>query len=430
MLDLRFIRNKPDVVRAGLEKRGAEAALDRLLALDGQWRAKVHTVEQLKNERNTVSEEIGRLKKTGADASQEIEHMRIVSGQIKAMDQEIKTLEEELRSLLLLIPNIPHASVPLGGEEDYAVIRFWGQPREFDFHPKPHWDLGVELDILDFERAAKMAGARFCLYKGAGALLERALINFMLDLHTTEHGYTEMLPPFMVNADTMVGTGQLPKFAEDMFQVKNNGFYLIPTAEVPITNVYRDEVLSEDDLPIYITAYTPCFRAEAGAHGRDTRGLIRLHQFNKVELVKFVTPESSSDELEKLTENAERILQLLRLPYRVVALASADLGFSAAKTYDLEVWMPSYNDYKEISSCSNFEDFQARRANIRYRPADGGKLRLVHTLNGSGLAVGRTVAAIIENMQQSDGTVVVPEVLRPYMGGFECIEQKELIREA
>jgi len=430
MLDMRLVRSNPDLVRAGLQKRNAGKELDRLLDLDEQWRTRVFMVEQLKSERNAVSEKIGRLKKEGVDATAEIARMREAANQIKTMDKEIKMLDDELRSLLLLIPNLPHESVPVGADDSAnEVVRFWGEPPQFDFEPKPHWDIGADLDILDFERAAKLAGARFSLNKGAGALLERALVNFMLDLHTTEHGYTEILPPFMVNADCMIGTGQLPKFEEDMFQVKNNGYYLIPTAEVPVTNIFREEILAEDDLPLYMTAYTPCFRAEAGAHGRDTRGLIRVHQFNKVELVKLVTPETSYDELESLVANAERVLQLLRLPYRVSVLSTGDLGFSAAKTYDLEVWMPSYNDYKEISSCSNFEDFQARRANIRYRPADGGKLQFVHTLNGSGLAVGRTAAAILENMQQSDGTIVVPEVLRPYMGGFECIE-KGLIREA
>jgi len=327
-----------------------------------------------------------------------------------------------MEQILLNIPNLPHQSVPVGPDETANLeISRWGEPRQFDFEPQAHWDIGPNLDILDFERAAKLSGARFTVYKGAGARLERAVINFYLDIHTMQHGYREILPPFMVTGDCMIGTGQLPKFAEDMFKLEGKEMFLIPTAEVPLTNLYREEVLDVTDLPIYVTAYTPCFRAEAGSHGRDTRGVIRQHQFNKVELVKIVAPENSYEELEKLTANAEKVLQLLNLPYRKVLLSTGDMGFSSAKTYDLEVWMPCYNEYKEISSCSNCEDFQARRANIRYRPATGGKLQYVHTLNGSGVAIGRTVAAILENYQQEDGSVIIPEALRPYMGGIEVI---------
>ncbi|MGE5560540.1 MAG: serine--tRNA ligase [Chloroflexota bacterium] len=417
MLDLKFIRSNPDLVRAGLKKKKAEANLDALLALDEQRRAKLTEAEQLKARRNAVSEEVGRLKKAGQNADQIIAEMRQVSDQIKAHDEALKAIDAEIEEILHRIPNLPHDSVPVGDDERANVeIRRWSEPRKFDFQPKPHWDIGTDLGILDFDRAGKITGARFTVYRGLGAKLERSLISFMLDLHTSEHGYTEILPPFMVNGDSAFGTGQLPKFKDDMFMVANNGYFLIPTAEVPVTNLHRDEIIAGEELPIKYCAYSPCFRAEAGAAGRDTRGLIRQHQFQKVELVKLTTPETSYDELEKLTNDAERVLQLLELPYRVVLLSSGDMTFSSAKTYDLEVWLPSYESYKEISSCSNFEAFQARRMNARYRPAGGGKAEFVHTLNGSGLAIGRTVSAILENCQQADGSVLIPKVLRPYMG--------------
>lgn len=420
MLDLKFIRANPDLVRAGLRKKRAEANLDSLLALDEKRRVKLTEVEQLKARRNSVSEEVARLKKAGQNADAIIAEMRQVADRIKALDDEVKEIDAEIEEILHRIPNLPHDSVPVGDDERANVeVRRWGQPRQFDFEPRAHWDLGTQLDILDFDRAGKIAGARFTVYRGLGARLERALINFMLDLHTREHGYTEVLTPFMVNADSAFGTGQLPKFKDDMFMVANNGYFLIPTAEVPVTNLHRDEIIPGELLPLKYCAYSPCFRAEAGAAGRDTRGLIRQHQFQKVELVKFTTPESSYEELEKLTQDAERVLQLLELPYRVMVLSSGDMTFSSAKTYDLEVWLPSYNAYKEISSCSNFEAFQARRMNARYRPVGGGKAEYVHTLNGSGLAVGRTVAAILENYQRADGTVEVPRVLRQYMGTEE-----------
>jgi len=421
LLDMKFVRNNPQVVQDALLKRGSAVTLDEFLKLDQQRREKLFLVEQMKNRRNLVSEEIGRLKKAGKDAPEMQLEMRELSRQIKEIDEVYKDLENKLQRILLDIPNIPHETVPVGqSEADNQVVRTWGKPREFDFTPKPHWDLGEALDILDFERGGKVTGARFTFYKGFGASLERAVINFMLDLHTSQHNYVEVFPPFIVNRESMIGTGQLPKFAEDMFKIEGQEYYLIPTAEVPVTNLYRNEILDGARLPILHCAYSACFRAEAGAAGRDTRGLIRLHQFNKVELVKFCRPEDSYEELEKLTWNAERVLQILGLPYRVVVLCTGDLGFSAAKTYDIEVWLPSYQGYKEISSCSNFADFQARRAGIRFRNARG-KAELVHTLNGSGLAVGRTVAAILENCQESDGSVTVPEALRPYLGGLARI---------
>jgi seryl-tRNA synthetase len=423
LLDIKFVRANPELVIAGLKKRGASLTLNEFLALEQLRREKLGQVEVLKSERNTVSEEIGKMKKAGKNADQKVEEMRLVGQKIKELDNELKAIEEQLTEKLLTIPNLPHASVPVGTTDaDNQEIRTWGEIPQWDFEPKPHWDVGEGLNILDFERAGKVTGARFTFLKGYGARLERALLNFMLDLHTGEHGYTEVFPPFIVNSDSMVGTGQLPKFAEDMFKLEGTDYYLIPTAEVPVTNIYRDEILDGESLPIYHAAFSACFRAEAGAHGRDTRGLIRQHQFNKVELVKFVEPEESYNELKKLVQNAERVLQLLELPYRVVALCGGDLGFSSAKTYDLEVWLPSFNTYREISSCSNFEDFQARRANIRFRKGKKGKPQYVHTLNGSGLAIGRTVAAILENYQQADGTVVVPKVLRPYLGGVEIIK--------
>jgi seryl-tRNA synthetase len=423
LLDLKFVRNNPQLVKDGLIKRNMTTELiDQFLTIDESRRQKLVVVEQKKSRRNSVSEEIGRLKKAGQNTEDLVLEMRALSQEIKEHDEEIRAIEEELNNTLLAIPNLPHESIPVGPDDSCnREERQWGTPRNFPFPPKPHWELGEQLDILDFERAGKVTGTRFAFYKGLGARLERALINFMLDIHTNEHGYLELIPPFMVNSQSMTGTGQLPKFAEDMFHLENTDYYLIPTAEVPVTNFYREEILAEERLPIYHVAYSPCFRAEAGAHGRDTRGLIRQHQFNKVELVKFCPPANSYEELEKLTANAETILQRLELPYRVVCLSSGDLGFSAAKTYDLEVWLPSFGTYREISSCSNFEDFQARRANIRFRPAGGGKPEFVHTLNGSGLALGRTTAAILENYQEEDGSITIPQALRPYMGGIERI---------
>ncbi len=423
MLDLKFVRANPEAVAQALEKRGAAIGLEDFLALDRQWRALLGESEQLKNRRNTVSEEIARKKAAKENAEDLIISMREVSQRIKEMDEKLRSVEQQMEEILMVIPNIPHHSVPAGKcAGDNPVVRTWGEPRRFDFQPRAHWEIGEILDILDFERGSKVTGARFTFYKGLGARLERACINFMLDMHTGRHGYTEIFPPFMVNSASMVGTGQLPKFAEDMFKVEKTDYYLIPTAEVPVTNLYREEVLEAEQLPIYHCAYSACFRAEAGAAGRDTRGLIRQHQFNKVELVKFTTPETSYDELEKLTRDAEQVLIALGLPYRTVLLCTGDMGFASAKTYDLEVWLPSFNDYREISSCSNFEDFQARRAGIRYRPAPKAKPVYVHTLNGSGIAVGRTVSAILENFQQPDGSVIIPEALRPYMGGVERIE--------
>jgi len=425
MLDAKMIRSNPEKVEAALRKRKITGALDEFLKLDERRRQILVRVEELKSFRNKSSQEVGKLKKAGQDPTELMERVREVGKEIAALDDEVKDVEAQLERILLNIPNLPHESVPVGPDENSNVeVRRWGEPRQFDFEPKAHWDIGPALDILDFERAAKLSGARFTVYKGLGARLERAVINFFLDVHTQQHGYREILPPFMVSADCMTGTGQLPKFAEDMFKVEGRELYLIPTAEVPLTNLYREEILDGADLPLYLTAYTPCFRAEAGSHGRDTRGIIRQHQFNKVELVKIVEPQHSYEELEKMTANAEKVLQLLGLPYRVVLLSTGDMGFSSAKTYDLEVWMPSYQEYKEISSCSNCEDFQARRANIRYRPGPKEKPQYVHTLNGSGVAVGRTVAAILENYQQEDGSVVIPEVLRPYMGGIEVIKRQ------
>lgn len=422
MLDAKLIRAQPHIVEAALEKRNIFGTLERFLILDEERRAILGKVEELKGFRNTASMEVGRMKREGLEPNALMEQVRQVGLEIKSLDEQLKIIETNLETILLNIPNLPHESVPVGADDnDNVEVRRWGDPPSFDFKPQAHWDLGPALDILDFERAAKLSGARFTVYKGAGARLERAVINFYLDVHTAKHGYREILPPFMVSADCMTGTGQLPKFAEDMFKVEGREMYLVPTAEVPLTNLYREEILEYSQLPIYLTAYTPCFRAEAGSHGRDTRGVIRQHQFNKVELVKIVAPEDSYAELESLTANAEQVLQLLGLPYRVVLLSTGDMGFSSAKTYDLEVWMPSYGAYKEISSCSNCEDFQARRANMRFRPDAKSRPQYVHTLNGSGVAVGRTVAAILENYQQQDGSIVIPEVLRPYMGGMEII---------
>jgi len=424
MLDAKMIRANPGAVEAALQTRNLPGALNNFLALDEQRRSLLGRVEEIKSFRNQASQEVGRLKKQGKSAEDLMEKVRQVGQEIKDLDEQLKMVESDIERILLNIPNIPHKSVPVGEDETRnQEMRRWGEPRIFDFEPLAHWDIGPNLDILDFERAAKLSGARFTVYKGWGARLERAVINFFLDTHTGLHGYKEIFPPFMVTADCMRGTGQLPKFAEDMFKVEGRDMYMVPTAEVPLTNLYREEILEARDLPLYMTAYTACFRAEAGSHGRDTRGIIRQHQFNKVELVKIVAADNSYEELELLTHDAEQVLQLLGLPYRVMLLSTGDMGFSAAKTYDLEVWMPSYNEYKEISSCSNCEDFQARRANIRYRPANKEKIRYAHTLNGSGVAVGRTVAAILENYQQADGTVMVPEALRPYMGGLEKIEK-------
>jgi len=425
MLDVKAIRQNPDMIKQALKNRKAEADLDGFLKLDEERRNLLYEVEQLKKQRNQESEEIAKRKKAGEDAKELIARMKDVSRKIKEMDEEVNEVQTKIQDILLTIPNIPDASVPVGEDDsDNVELRRFGKPTTFDFEPKAHWDIGEDLDILDFNRAGKITGSRFTVYKGAGARLERALINFMLDLHTEKHGYREVLPPYIVNRGSMTGTGQLPKFEEDAFKLENNhDYFLIPTAEVPVTNLHREEILSKDALPIRYVAYSACFRAEAGSAGRDTRGLIRQHQFNKVELVKFVKPEDSMEELEKLTADAEQVLQLLGLPYRVVNLSTGDLGFSSAKTYDIEVWMPSYDRYVEISSCSNFRDFQARRAKIQYRPEKGGRPEFVHTLNGSGLAIGRTTAAVLENYQQSDGSVLVPEVLREYMRVLEKISK-------
>jgi seryl-tRNA synthetase len=417
MLDLRFVRENSDIVKEALKKRGYnDVSVEELIELDDKRRSNIKRVEELRNRRNTVSKEIGRLKKAGEDITPLQQEMKSVSEEIKRLDEELRDINERIKDYLLNLPNIPHISVPFGkDEEDNVEIRRWGTPKDFDFEPLNHWDIAEALDIVDFQRATKIAGARFSLMKGAGAKLERALINFMLDINTSK-GYKEVFPPLLVNRESMTGTGQLPKFALELFRTVDPELYLIPTAEVPVTNIHRDEILNEKDLPLYYTAYTPCFRREAGSYGKDTRGLIRQHQFNKVELVKFVKPETSYDELESLTRDAEDILQRLGLPYRVVVLCTGDLGFAASKTYDIEVWMPGQGRYREISSCSNFEDYQARRANIRFRREGQKGTEFVHTLNGSGLAIGRTLVAILENYQQKDGSVVIPEVLRPYMG--------------
>ena len=415
MLDIKFIRSNPDEVVRAMKTRGMDLDLSEFLSLDERRRKILSEVEQLKSKRNTVSKEIGMMKKNGENADELVKEMGQVGDEIKKLDDDVKEIDAALRNIVLAIPNIPDKSLPIGGEQDYRVERTWGEPKQFDFEAKGHWDIGEKLNILDFERATKVTGTRFTFYRGLGAKLERAVISLMLDIHTTENGYEELIPPYMANKDSMTGTGQLPKFAEDMFKLEGMDYYLIPTAEVPVTNYYRDEILDEKNLPIKHCAFSPCFRAEAGSYGRDTRGIIRQHQFHKVELVKFAHPENSFEELEKLTNDAEKILQRLELPYRVITLATGDIGFSSAKTYDIEVWLPSFNTYREISSCSNFLDFQARRANIRYRDKNG-KVQFVHTLNGSGLAVGRTVAAVLENYQQADGSVIVPKALRPYMG--------------
>ncbi|MBN1881849.1 MAG: serine--tRNA ligase [Deltaproteobacteria bacterium] len=422
MLDLKYIRDNIDLIEEKLHHRGTDVDLKEFNKLDETRRSILVDVESLKHERNKVSDEIARIKKQKGDASGLIEQMRGVSDRIKSLDGDLTDIHQKLDDIIMEIPNLPHESVPVGtNEEDNTEVRTWGEKPKFDFTPKDHADIGEDLDIVDFSVGAKLAGARFSMMKGMGARLERALISFMLDIHTTEHGYTEVLPPFMVNSKTMTGTGQLPKFADDLFKVADTDYWLIPTAEVPVTNIFQDDVVDAGNLPIYMTAYTPCFRKEAGSYGKDTRGLIRQHQFDKVELVKFVHPDTSYDELEKLLENAEEILKRLNIHYRVVNLCTGDLGFSASKTYDIEAWLPSQDAYREISSCSNFEDFQSRRANIRFREKDKKGTRLVHTLNGSGLAVGRTLVAILENYQRADGSVEIPEALRPYMNGIEAI---------
>lgn len=417
MLDIKFIRENPDVVKAAMKSRNAnmDAEIDEILRLDRVRRKLTAKVETMKSEQNAVTKKIPQMKKNGEDTSQVMREMKVLSDEISGLDGELSDVEKSLRDRLLAIPNIPNETVPMGVDDsDNVEVRRWGEPRDFGFSPKAHWDLGRDLNIFDPKRAAKVTGARFHFYRGLGARLERALINFFLDTHTSR-GYTEILPPDIVNRDAMTGTGQLPKFEEDAFKLANDDYFLISTAEIPLTNYHREEILDGNALPIKYCAYSACFRAEAGSAGRDTRGLIRQHQFNKVEMVKFARPEASYDELEKLTADAENVLQLLGLPYRVVCLSSGDLGFCAAKTYDVEVWMPSYDRYVEISSCSNCEDYQARRASIRFKDDKADKAKFVHTLNGSGLAVGRTVAAILENYQEANGSVTVPEVLRPYM---------------
>ncbi len=422
MLDLKFVREHLDQVKSALEKRGSQLSLDRFLELDEKRRRLIQQIEELRSKRNTVSQQIGKIKKEGGDATSLITEMKQVGEEIKGLEAQLDTIEDEIQKIMLSIPNIPHESVPVGkDEEDNVVVKRWGDIPEFSFKPLPHWEIGEKTGILDFKRAAKITGSRFVVYMGLGAMLERALINFMLDLHRKRHGYTEVMPPVIVNSASLFGTGQLPKFEEDLFRLNFKDYYLIPTAEVPVTNLHRDEILGEDELPRYYASYTPCFRSEAGSYGRDVKGIVRQHQFNKVELVKFVRPETSYDELEALLMDAEEVLQFLEIPYRVVTLCTGDLGFSAAKTYDIEVWLPGQDRFCEISSCSNFEDFQARRANIRYRPKGKKKTRFVHTLNGSGLAVGRTVVAVLENYQQEDGSVRIPKALLPYMDNTEII---------
>ncbi len=422
MLEIKYIRNNLSVVEKALKARRADIDLNALLAADEKRRTVIGELEALRHQRNTVSDDIARLKKAGENADAQVAGMREVSAKIKALEPQKSQFEDEIETILLEIPNMPHASVPMGNDEtDNPVVRKIGSPPVFDFSPRPHWDIGKDLGILDFDRAARITGARFPLYFGAGARLERALINFMLDTHTTHHGYREVLPPFIVNRASMTHTGQLPKFAEDLFKLEGWDYYLIPTAEVPVTNIHHSETIAEKELPLMYTAYTPCFRSEAGSYGKDTRGLIRQHQFNKVELVQFVAPETSYQQLELLLGHAETILKKLELPYQVITLCTGDLGFSAAKTYDIEVWLPAQDRYREISSCSNFEDFQARRGNIRFKRTGTKGTEFVHTLNGSGLAVGRTVAAILENYQQPDGSVKIPTALQPYMGNLERI---------
>lgn len=424
MLDLKFIRENSERVKESMGDRGLETELvDRFLQLDEKRRELLQEVEDLRHERNVKSEKIGELKQAGENAEDLISEMREVSNRIDELEEELNKVESEQRQVRLNIPNVPRDSVPRGEDEsDNELVRRWGEPRKFDFEYKPHWELGRELDIMDFDRGSKVAGSRFTFMKGAGAQLERALINFMIDYHREKHGYEELFPPFLANSDSMTGTGQLPKFEHDMFNLEDYDYYLIPTAEVPVTNFHKNEILAAEDLPLNYTAYSACFRAEAGSHGRDTRGIIRQHQFNKVELVKFVEPETSYDELENITQDAEDILQELGIPYQVVRLCTGDLTFASALTYDLEIWMPAYDQYREVSSCSNFENFQSRRAGIQYRPEPEASARYVHTLNGSGVAIGRTLAAILENFQNEDGSVTVPEALQDYMGGKKVIK--------
>ena len=423
MLDPRFIRSNPEVVRQGIRnKKFDEAALDEFLQADELWRGRLTEVDNLKALRNTVSEQISRMKRAGEDASAEIARMREVSDRIKELDAEVRELEQRVKNAALIIPNLPHESVPVGDDaKDNVIVREWGEAPRFSFEPLPHWEIAGNLGLIDFERGAKLSGSGFILYTGLGARLERALFNFMLDLHTSKHGYKEVFPPFLVNRACMIGTGQLPKFEFDMYRLPDDDLFLIPTAEVPVTNIYQGEILEGADLPIYLTAYTPCFRREAGAAGKDTRGLLRVHEFNKVEMVKFTRPETSYDELEKLTNDGEEVLQALGLQYRVVLLCTGDTSFQAAKTYDLEIWAPGVGQWLEVSSCSDYEEWQSRRANIRFRREPGAKPEFVHTLNGSGVALPRLVTAILENNQQPDGSVVIPEVLRPYMGGVEVL---------
>jgi seryl-tRNA synthetase len=421
MLDLAYIRENPDAVKAAMRKRGADASIEAILELDTQRRAALVEVEGLKQTRNESSKMIGKLIQSGGDAQAQKDEVKRIGARITAIENTLESIETRLGERMLDVPNILHESVPVGkSEDDNRIVSTWGEPREFDFEPQAHWDIGTKLGILDFERAAKIAGARFVLYLKDGARLERALIQFMLDLHTEEHGYIETIPPFLVNRNALIGTGQLPKFEADLFKTVEPEFYLIPTAEVPVTNIHADEILAESDLPLAYCAYTPCFRSEAGSYGKDVRGLIRQHQFNKVELVRFAHPDRSYEELETLTGHAEEVLRRLGLPYRKVVLCSGDTSFTSAKTYDLEVWLPAQQVYREISSCSNFESFQARRAKIRYR-TESGKAQPLHTLNGSGLAVGRAVVAILENYQRADGSVEIPEALRPYMRGRDTI---------
>jgi seryl-tRNA synthetase len=423
MLDIRFIRENSELVKQKLEARGSDIDLSVFLSIDEKRREVLQKIEALRADRNRASDEIAKLKKEKKEVDPSVfASMKELSSQVKALDEDLKSVEQETNDFLLTIPNMPHDSVPVGRtEDDNETVRTWGEVPQYSFKTKEHWELGEKLGILDFDRASKIAGSRFCLYKGAGARLERALINFMLDMHTEDHNYTEILPPFIANRTTMTGTGQLPKFEDDLFKLDGLDYFLIPTAEVPLTNIFQKEILNEEDLPVYFAAHTPCFRKEAGSYGKDTKGLIRQHQFNKVELVKFSTPETSDDELEGLLKNAEEVLKRLGIHYRVVNLCTGDIGFSAAKTYDIEVWLPGQGVYREISSCSNFEDFQARRAGIRYRKKGEKKTEFVHTLNGSGLAVGRTVVAVLENFQQADGSVLIPEVLQHYMGGLKKI---------
>lgn len=417
MLDIKILRTEPERIREALKKRNNDLDITPAIELDQKRRALLVEVEQKKAKQNEISKKVPAMKKAGEDTTQLFADMRALSNEISELDKQVTVVDDELRAFMLRIPNIPNSEIPVGADDnDNVEVRRYMEPKQFDFEPKAHWDIGTDLDIFDFDRGVKIAGSRFTVYKGLGARLERAVIQFFLNTHTIDGEYKEIMPPFMVNRDSMTGTGQLPKFEDDAFKVQNNGFFMIPTAEVPVTNLHRDEILSGSDLPIKYAAYSACFRAEVGSAGRDTRGIIRQYQFNKVELVKFVKPENSYDELEKLTNDAEKLLQKLGISYRVVCLCTGDLGFSSAKTYDIEVWMPSYGRYVEISSCSNFEDYQARRANIRYKETPKDKAQYVHTLNGSGLAVGRTVAAILENYQNEDGTVTVPEVLVPYMG--------------